>query len=238
MSKRFTIVTAALVAFLVGTIMAGGIDRSTISAGAPKRDQGRIGPSPRSAGAAVPTTGVNFADVVERINPAVVNIDATSRGGEPRGSNDRGDRNRATPPRASSIGFAVPINGASAILPQLRAQGHVTRGYVGVALREVDRDLQQSLGLSVSRGALVQDVTAASPAARAGIQPYDVIVALDGVAIERSMVLMEINRKPIESAADYRRVAGAAHPGDVLTLYVYVPDAAQRKLLTVRVDDR
>jgi serine protease Do len=91
--------------------------------------------------------------------------------------------NAAISSRASSIGFAVPINGASAILPQLRAKGHVTRGYIGVGLRDVDPEVEHSLKLSVSHGALVQDVTAGSPADRAGVRPYDIIVALEDTAI-------------------------------------------------------
>src|SRR5262252_4374660 len=87
--------------------------------------------------------------------------------------------NAAISSRASSIGFAVPINGATAILPQLRARGRVSRGYIGVGLRDIDPDLQLSLGLSVAQGALVQDVSDDSPGARAGLKPYDTIVAID-----------------------------------------------------------
>ena len=91
--------------------------------------------------------------------------------------------NAAISSRASNIGFAVPIGGAVAILPQLRAQGRVTRGYIGVRLRHVDRDLQQAMSLESSRGALVQDVVEGSPGDRAGIQPYDVIVSFSGTAV-------------------------------------------------------
>ena len=56
--------------------------------------------------------------------------------------------------------------------------------------------------------------------------------------IERGTVIMEINRQPVESAADYRRIARAARPGDILTLWVYPPDLIQRQLKTIRVDDR
>ena len=59
--------------------------------------------------------------------------------------------NAAISSRASNIGFAVPINQASAILPQLREHGRVSRGYIGVTLRDVDPDLQRSLGLSLGR---------------------------------------------------------------------------------------
>jgi serine protease Do len=88
--------------------------------------------------------------------------------------------NSAISRQASSIGFAVPINQAKAILPQLKAKGGVSRGYIGVALRDVDPDLQHSLKLTQNAGALVQDVTAGSPGERAGLKPYDLITAVDG----------------------------------------------------------
>jgi serine protease Do len=100
--------------------------------------------------------------------------------------------NAAISSRASNIGFAVPINQASAILPQLRETGRVSRGYIGVMLRDVDADLQRALDLPTSDGALVQDVTPGSPGARAGIRTYDVIVAVDGRAIEGNDALIQI----------------------------------------------
>ena len=90
MSRRFTVVTlalTALVAFLVGAIVAGGFLRPTVAADTPK-PPARV-PTIGAPGAARNALSplVNFADVVERINSAVVNIDATSRGpgGESRG---------------------------------------------------------------------------------------------------------------------------------------------------------
>ena len=100
--------------------------------------------------------------------------------------------NSAVSSRASNIGFAVPINQASAILPQLRETGRVSRGYIGVILRDVDADLQQALGLQSEEGALVQDVTPGSPGARAGLRTYDVIVAVDGRPIESNDALIQI----------------------------------------------
>lgn len=88
--------------------------------------------------------------------------------------------NSAISRQASNIGFAVPINQARAILPQLKKLGRVERGYIGVTLRDVDPDLQSSLKLARAGGALVQDVKAGSPAARVGLRPYDVIVSFDG----------------------------------------------------------
>ena len=89
--------------------------------------------------------------------------------------------NAAISARASNIGFAVPINGATAILPQLRAQGKVSRGYLGVVPRTIDPDLQRSLRIAASTGVMVQDVTEGSPADRAGIRPYDILIGLDAV---------------------------------------------------------
>ncbi|MBI4886654.1 MAG: trypsin-like peptidase domain-containing protein [Acidobacteria bacterium] len=114
--------------------------------------------------------------------------------------------NSAISSRASSIGFAVPINQARAILPQLREKGRVSRGYIGVTLRDVDPDLQRSLGLSSAKGALVQDVTPGSPGARAGLRIYDVIVAVDGRAIDGNDTLIQ--------------VIAAREPGSVAVVHV------------------
>ena len=91
--------------------------------------------------------------------------------------------NAAISSRASNIGFAVPVNQAVAILPQLKERGRVSRGFIGVALRDVDPDLQRSLRLSTAQGALVQDVTVGSPGDRAGLRVYDLIIAVDGAAV-------------------------------------------------------
>jgi len=490
-SHRFTIVTVSLiatVAFLVGAIVAGGFDRPSITAGQPVEGEG---PAPRGARMSAPPTSsplINFADVVERLNPAVVSIDATSRNAddrtrgpladygrldrEPRrgsGSGfiidddgsiltnhhviDRAERivvrladgrsarativgsdpdtdiallkvdgmiglpvaplgdstslrmgewvcaigsplgyehtvtvgvvsflgrtlfdvsldnyiqtdaainfgnsggplinsrgevigiNTAVSSRSSNIGFAIPINAATAILPALRADGKVSRGYMGAMLREIDFDVQRSLDLPIGEGALVEDIAIDSPAARAGLLPYDAVVSIDGVAIaddselirrisaqrpgatvelgvvrdgrdrtiavklaerpmrsdagadpdaapigarpdqdpllgitvreldestsirmgltrqtrgvfitrvdplstafdadvRRGTVLLEINRQAVPSVAEYRRIAASARPGDILALYVYSPDVAQRELRTVRVEER
>lgn len=495
-SGRFTLVTLALVAviaFLVGAIVAGGLDRPRLGAGAPSAEVSD--PLTGRGDTRSPVPLVGFADVVERVNPAIVNVDATTRGAsrrrnaapgelddfrlpgghvqrprvgsgtgfiiDPDGSIltnhhviDRAERitvtladgrsfvanvvgadpvtdialikidrpgdgqplpvaplgdsamlrmgewvcaignplgyehtvtvgvvsfvgrklfdasldnyiqtdaaitfgnsggplinargevvgiNAAVSSRGNSIGFAVPINSAAAILPQLRSAGRVSRGFIGVALRDLDADLRESLGLATSRGAFVQDVSKGSPAERAGIRPYDVIVAigdapvtsddelirsisaqppgtttvltvlrdgrqerlsvklaerpvgsppdatpvdasardelgdgmflgltvrdLDAAAfnrlrlpsetrgvmitrveplsasfdanIQRNSVVLEINRQPIHSVEEFRRVTTAAKIGDVLAMYLYTPALQQREIKTVRVE--
>ena len=81
------------------------------------------------------------------------------------------------------IGFATPINLARAVLDQLRASGHVVRGWLGVSIQPLGPDLRQALGLGEQAGALVADVTRNSPAERAGLKRGDVIVAMNGKAV-------------------------------------------------------
>ena len=88
--------------------------------------------------------------------------------------------NTAINPRANTIGFAVPINMAKTILPQLRSAGHVTRGWLGVVIQRITPELAEALDLDDEKGALVSRVMPDGPAADAGIERGDVIVAFDG----------------------------------------------------------
>jgi serine protease Do len=85
---------------------------------------------------------------------------------------------------AQNIGFAVPINMAKAILPQLEQRGKVTRGLIGVTARTVDEDIQQAFHLPSMQGAFVESVNPDLPAARAGIKPGDTIVKVDDVTVK------------------------------------------------------
>ncbi len=100
--------------------------------------------------------------------------------------------NSAINPQANTIGFAVPINIAKEILPQLESQGRVSRGYLGVRIRPVDDDFQELLELPGKEGALVDSVEPDSPAARAGIERYDVIVEFDGKEVANMEQLPKI----------------------------------------------
>ncbi len=78
------------------------------------------------------------------------------------------------------IGFALPINAAQQIVPQLKETGHVTRGWLGVAVQQINRELAESFGLDKPKGALVAEVVKDSPASKAGIERGDIILAFDG----------------------------------------------------------
>jgi serine protease Do len=98
--------------------------------------------------------------------------------------------NSAISSKASNIGFAVPINQAVAIIPQLREHGRVARGFIGVTLTDVTPELQRALGLTVASGAMVQDVAQDTPAERAGLRAYDVIVDVEGTDVETNDALI------------------------------------------------
>ncbi len=97
------------------------------------------------------------------------------------------------------ISFAIPIDIAMDISKQLRESGKVTRGRIGVQVQEMTLDLASALGLKEARGALVAAVERGGPADKAGIRPGDVIMSLNGKAVENS--------------ADLARFVAATKPG-------------------------
>jgi len=106
----------------------------------------------------------------------------------------------------SGVGFAVPINVARDILPQLRDKGHVVRGWLGVQIQNVDEDLAKSLDMDDAKGAIVSDVSSGSPAAKAGLEPGDVVLSVDG--------------QPVEDASDLSRHVSNEAPGSGVTMDV------------------
>ena len=82
------------------------------------------------------------------------------------------------------IGFAIPINLAKSLLPQLKSKGKVVRGWLGVVIQKVTPELAKSFNLKESEGALVSDVMEESPASKADVRRGDVIVSFDGHPIK------------------------------------------------------
>jgi len=95
---------------------------------------------------------------------------------------------------AVSLGFAIPSHTVVDVVNQLVQKGTVSHPYLGVSAVPITPDIQQQLGLHQSSGALVQEVAAGSPAQTAGIQPGDVIVAVDGKAVRIPEDLIAILR--------------------------------------------
>ncbi|MBI4126284.1 MAG: DegQ family serine endoprotease [Deltaproteobacteria bacterium] len=82
------------------------------------------------------------------------------------------------------IGFAIPINLAKQLAPQLVEKGKVTRGWLGVSIQDITPELAKSFGLESEEGALLAEVFSGSPAAKAGLQRGDIIVMFDGQKIK------------------------------------------------------
>lgn len=87
------------------------------------------------------------------------------------------------------LSFAIPINVAMSVVDQLKSNGYVSRGWLGVYIQNVDQPLAESFGLDRPQGALVSQVTDDSPAKEAGVQPGDVILSFNGTAIKQSSEL-------------------------------------------------
>ena len=97
------------------------------------------------------------------------------------------------------IGFAIPINLAKELLPQLRGKGKVTRGYLGVLIQKVTPDIAESLGMDRGYGALVANVSKDGPADKAGVKVGDVIVEFDGKEVKDSGDLpIIVARTPVD----------------------------------------
>ncbi len=106
------------------------------------------------------------------------------------------------------ISFAIPIDEAMRIGDQLKASGRVVRGYLGILPTDVPREMAEEYGLAKgkTKGAFVRQVVPGGPAEKAGIQPGDVVLSVNG--------------KPVDGAVDLRRTLGVLKPGSTATLQV------------------
>jgi serine protease Do len=90
------------------------------------------------------------------------------------------------------IGFSIPSNMARQVIDQIEKFGVTRRGWIGVRIQQVTDDIAEGMGLPSSTGALVAEVTPGGPAAKAGVQPGDVIVSFDGKALPESRNLPRV----------------------------------------------
>ncbi len=113
------------------------------------------------------------------------------------------------------IGFAIPVNMVKYIVNQLKKNGKVTRGLLGIALQDLDDELADSFGLDSAHGILVTEVIPDSPADKAGVKERDVIIKL--------------NKREIRDSSELRNRIALTVPGTTVELVV-IRDGKQRKI--------
>ena len=113
------------------------------------------------------------------------------------------------------LSFAIPVNVLRNVVAQLKDSGTVTRGWLGVTIQNVDRNLADSFGLDRPRGALISQLAPDGPAASAGLEPGDIIIEFDG--------------EMIDTSADLPHVVGLKAPGSEVDVKV-VRDRKQRSI--------
>jgi serine protease Do len=153
---------------------------------------------------------VNMRGEVIGINSAVVNPFAARQGEESAGY--------------LGISLAIPIDEAMRVADQLRAGGHVVRGYLGVLPDDITKEVAEAIGLGKPQGAVIRSVVAGSPAEKAGVEGGDVVTKVDG--------------KIVEKAVDLRRLVAMVKPGAKATLTVFRRGSTKDLVVTVGEDDR
>ncbi len=117
------------------------------------------------------------------------------------------------------LSFAIPIDVATQVADQLRKNGKVTRGRIGVTIQELTNELAESFGLSSPQGALVSNVEKNGPADKAGIQASDVI--------------LKIGNKPVNSSGDLPRLVAAITPGTRVAVELWRKGKSRRVNIVV-----
>jgi serine protease Do len=117
------------------------------------------------------------------------------------------------------LSFAIPMSVALDVAEQLKADGKVSRGWLGVVIQEVNKDLAESFGLDKPAGALVAQVLEGGPAAKGGLQVGDVILSIDGT--------------PIVMSGDLPHLVGRLKPGSKAALDVVREGARKKLTLTI-----
>ena len=144
--------------------------------------------------------------------------------------------NTAIIAQGQGIGFAIPINMAKELLPQLKT-GKIVRGWLGIMIQDITPELAKSFGLMHSNGVLVSDVVKDSPADKAGLLSGDVILRFDGKEIENAHKLSQL---VAETAPNTLIKIGLLRNGKEKTLSLKIgtmPEEAQKSISPQKEND-
>lgn len=130
--------------------------------------------------------------------------------------------NTAIVAQGQGIGFAIPINMANRILPDLKSKGEVSRGWLGVSIQDVTEDIAKTIKLKEPVGALIAEVFEGDPADKAGLKAGDVII--------------EVNDKPVKNSHELLIMVAGFSVGEKITMKVI--HEGQEKRLTVVISER
>jgi serine protease Do len=137
--------------------------------------------------------------------------------------------NTAIVAAGQGIGFAIPINMVKRVVDQLVDKGKVVRGWLGVALQPLSPDLAQSLGLAGTNGAVVGSTITGSPAAQAGLQQGDVIVAYDSTPVDDYRHVQRLVAETRVGKSVTLQIVRKKQKMDVAVTIAEVPDESARR---------
>ena len=120
------------------------------------------------------------------------------------------------------IGFAVPVNMAKGVIKQLKEEGEVTRGWLGVGIQDINDEMAEYYGVKGKKGVMVSEVFPGDPADKAGIRTKDII--------------LEVNGEKIETSRELTRIIAGFHVGEVVKISVLRD--GKEKTFTVKIAKR
>jgi len=130
--------------------------------------------------------------------------------------------NTAIVAQGQGIGFAIPISMAKTILPDLKAKGKVTRGWLGVSVQDISEDIAKSMKIKDKSGALISDVFKGDPADKAGLKSGDIVT--------------EINGKPVKDTHELLMMIAGFRIGE--TIKIKIVRDGQEKVLPITIAER
>jgi len=133
------------------------------------------------------------------------------------------------------IGFAVPVNTAKDLLPELRQGKEIQRAYLGVSMATVNEDLANEADLPVDTGALVESVEDGTPAEEAGLRGSE-LDELSGDLTRAGDIIVGINGDPVQSADDVVSAVAGMQPGDTAELEIY--RGGDKRTVSVKLGER